>query len=434
MENYSNTPILHTFLAELLSALFYIKLLGLKKNEIKKCLLLAGVIVVHILYFVFSENIFSLVGRYFMVGSIFIIYLYIWICEKTDWKKRIYYTIRALILAEFMASLEWLINLFLSEHGFRFPNRDAFVLSLTYIAVLLICWFLERRIFMQNEKIHISKISLLSGILIGVGSYMLSGLVLDYATDESSGNYWLALYGIRALIDLAGILMLYAHNMQLYTVQISHDNHAIHQLLSQQTQQYQFSKECIDMVNCKYHDLKHQINLWKKATTGEEQRKYMEELSRKMSLFEQKINSGNAVIDTILTEKMFVCVAKDIQMTVVVEGAEFDHMETEDICAIFGNALDNAIEYEQTIPNTEQRMIHVTSYRKEGFLRILFENYCPATIKLNHEFPRTTKENKRYHGYGLMSINYTVKKYSGEMKISQKDDWFGLNIVLPITD
>lgn len=42
-------------------------------------------------------------------------------------------------------------------------------------------------------------------------------------------------------------------------------------------------------------------------------------------------------------------------------------MYVMDICTIFGNALDNAVECEMQIENKEKRLIHVTVSAVSGF-------------------------------------------------------------------
>ncbi|WP_313187574.1 GHKL domain-containing protein, partial [Lacrimispora sp.] len=48
--------------------------------------------------------------------------------------------------------------------------------------------------------------------------------------------------------------------------------------------------------------------------------------------------------------------------------------------------------------------------------------------------PPTTKSNKLYHGYGLKSIQAAVEKYGGSMTISSSDNWFRLQILIPIQE
>ena len=121
-----------------------------------------------------------------------------------------------------------------------------------------------------------------------------------------------------------------------------------------------------------------------------------------------------------------------ISMTSVVDGTLFEFMDVMDICSIFGNALDNAIECEKQIKDREKRLIHVSAFAQKNFLIIGFENYCEKDLVFDTELPATTKEDSQFHGYGLKSLRYTVRKYGGEVDIQVQDNWFTLKILIPM--
>lgn len=102
-----------------------------------------------------------------------------------------------------------------------------------------------------------------------------------------------------------------------------------------------------------------------------------------------------------------------------------------DLCTIFGNALDNAIEYELQLKNPETRMIHVKISRKKKFICILVENYYEGSWNGKGDLPETTKKNRNYHGYGLKSMQYSVKKYGGYLNTNVADNWFRVEMLLP---
>ena len=84
-----------------------------------------------------------------------------------------------------------------------------------------------------------------------------------------------------------------------------------------------------------------------------------------------------------------------IQITCVADGKLLDHMHVTDICSIFGNALDNAIEHVILIPDSEKRLIHLTVSAQKGFVFIKIENYCEAEISKNEEDLITTTKKRQ---------------------------------------
>lgn len=55
-------------------------------------------------------------------------------------------------------------------------------------------------------------------------------------------------------------------------------------------------------------------------------------------------HTGNDVLDTICQTSSCIAVSIQITLTIVADDARLDFIETMDICSIFSNALDNAIE------------------------------------------------------------------------------------------
>ena len=105
-----------------------------------------------------------------------------------------------------------------------------------------------------------------------------------------------------------------------------------------------------------------------------------------------------------------------------------------DICSIFGNALDNAIECELKIPDKEKRLIHVTVSQQKNFLMIRVENYFEGVLRQKEGSFATTKKEKQFHGYGIKSIKYTVDKYGGAVHIDAEKQWFDLKILIPLLE
>ena len=126
------------------------------------------------------------------------------------------------------------------------------------------------------------------------------------------------------------------------------------------------------------------------------------------------------------------CVRHGIELTCVADGAKLAFMDVMDICTIFGNLLDNAIECELGIQDKKKRLIHLAVYTKKDFLVIQCENYCPDHLEFQDGLPVTTKKDKAYHGYGIKSIRLTADKYGGTVTIHTRDEWFEINTLIPL--
>ena len=105
-------------------------------------------------------------------------------------------------------------------------------------------------------------------------------------------------------------------------------------------------------------------------------------------------------------------------------------VEPIDICTIFGNALDNAIEACQKIDASDQRIIRISIQESINTLHICISNPVKSKVNIVNNNILTTKEDNTNHGLGLFSIKKVAKKYKGKVAITCDDDVFSLSILL----
>ena len=136
--------------------------------------------------------------------------------------------------------------------------------------------------------------------------------------------------------------------------------------------------------------------------------------------------------DVVLMEKHIMCQKEGISLSCMIDGTACDFMENEDVCMLFGNALNNAIEAAGKCVN-EKKYISLNVKKENAFTRIYVENYFTGARKVEGGRFCTTKDNELFeHGYGLKSIRILVSKYNGHVTITTEDDLFCLNILFPL--
>jgi len=203
-------------------------------------------------------------------------------------------------------------------------------------------------------------------------------------------------------------------------------------LLHKQYEQYHVSQESIDIINQKYHDLKNQIIAIRAEKDDDTREKYLEDLENSIRYYEAQYKTGNEVLDTILTSKLITCLENNINVTCIADGKLLDFIPTMDLCSIFGNALDNAIESVLKIEDKEKRLIKIAIYAQNELLLIRIENFYLNPLQIHYGNFLTTKKDTRYHGYGLKSIRSIVERYGGSVSIKTDNNWFRLVILIPI--
>ena len=262
--------------------------------------------------------------------------------------------------------------------------------------------------------------------------FALSNLSYVSVKTPFSGTDSREIFNIRTLFDLTGLLMMEAFHLQKLDADRKKETDVMNMLLQKQYMQFRMSQENIDLINRKYHDLKHQIQIIREEVNDGKRKEYLDEIEAGITRYESEYKTGNSVLDTILSSKSELCLKNQIVLTVVADGTLLHEIHVMDLCTIFGNALDNAIEHEVQIEDVEKRKIRVTVSQKNKFVCIVVENYFEGEMDDSGHLPQTTKKDKEYHGYGLKSIRHAVQKYGGYMNVHGEGHWFRLEMILPL--
>ena len=226
-------------------------------------------------------------------------------------------------------------------------------------------------------------------------------------------------------------VILYLQNEMFKKSAMRNELEIINMLWKSKQEQYELSRENIDLINQKSHDLKHQLRALRKLNKEEFDR-YLDDIEDTVQIYESIVKTGNDVFDTILTEKSLYCRKHEIKINCIADGSQMEFINAVDLYAILGNALDNAIEAVQKFKDPGKRQIDVVICRQQNFLVMNFMNPVRETPVFEDDFPVTTKGDRRYHGFGLRSIRHFVRKYDGYLNISVEDGCFSLKIMMPI--
>lgn len=203
------------------------------------------------------------------------------------------------------------------------------------------------------------------------------------------------------------------------------------ELERRQQEQYSIASQNIDLINHKCHDLKYRIAALRQCGGSDAMERELRELEQSVQIYDAAFHTENKVLDTVLTEKSLYCEAHEITLTCVADGKLLDFMEPADIYSIFGNALDNAIEYVSRL-DPSKRLITCAVWGCSGLLMIRFENYCDTPIQFRDGLPITTKADSSNHGFGLRGIRCIANKYQGCVSVQAEHSEYTLLLSFPL--
>ena len=182
------------------------------------------------------------------------------------------------------------------------------------------------------------------------------------------------------------------------------------------------------MINIKCHDIKYKLGeLF--AAEGKISSKAVDDLYKSISIYDSKVETGNELLDVLLTEKSLYCEKNKIKLTIMAEGGDLSFMSDADIYSLFGNILDNAVEAVIKVP-PERRAVTLSVKTVGNMLIVHEQNYYAGRIKFVKGAPVTSKGNTNEHGYGILSIRRIVEKYEGGLNVSAEDGIFSLDAAI----
>jgi hypothetical protein len=182
-----------------------------------------------------------------------------------------------------------------------------------------------------------------------------------------------------------------------------------------------------------HHDIKNHIACIKGVTqSNQDATNYISSIEAELNRYDSSFNTGNMILDIILNEKSKVCKESNIKLLIDINNIETCHfVETIDICSIFSNIFDNAIEACEKISNSNKE-INLRGTIVNKFYVIRMENTKQNEINIKNNYIKTDKKDTYLHGLGITSVKDSVSKYNGEVVIDHSENKFIMNIFIPL--
>lgn len=306
----------------------------------------------------------------------------------------------------------------------RLANHDLGILLvdlLCYGGMFAVSFFAFRPFTRNREEIIGNKSKVIFTASVLVLYLATTWLSRDYTNGQS-----------RAAILVTNVYSVLLHAM-IFAVQygvLERDRmtaylETLRELMHQQHTQYEASRESVQLINEKYHDLKNLIGSIQNVLPREE----LNRLSSSIDRYDVQVHSGFEVLDVVLTEKMSLCLQRGIGMTCSLGQADFSFLDEMDLYTLFNNALTNAIDAVSSMPEGQERYILLSTSQENNIITIHVENPCSGDIQFLDGIPQTNRDPD-WHGFGMKSMVRTAEKYGGALSASRENGCFQLDILL----
>ena len=337
-------------------------------------------------------------------------------------------------------SLELVFNINYNSLNFdlnRSSIESMIIQNMLMLIIFKICIQINKIKSVRNIGMKVNYISIFIPILID--TLMIIVIFRILAVDKIISKFDIAILITASIIVLISKWNhLYIFGKSIYSYKLDYENKIIKDNVFKEQNYYKKINNEKDKVRALYHDMKNHMicirNLCEEKNK-DELIKYIDSMESKISNYNklnQDFSTGNMILDSILRVKKNICIEKDIDFFIDVDFSKSNFMDMVDICTIFSNLIDNAIEACNKInDNNIPKKIILKSKYIDGFCIIFIENTKVNEVKQRKNLFLTSKKISHMHGIGLNNVKKTVEKYFGQINFNYYKNDFIVKIMIP---
>ena len=179
-----------------------------------------------------------------------------------------------------------------------------------------------------------------------------------------------------------------------------------------------------------YHDMANHLNVLRSLRSTEEIRRYIGSIDEMTRSALEENDTGNETLNLLLRQKSEECRKVGLTLEAAVRFPQADLLTPMEICTLFSNCIDNAIEA-ASHESVSDKTIRISGYEQHGCLIVRFENAYAHSLKYEEKHLVTSKSGP-LHGYGLKNVRDVLSKHDGALSIHPQDGRFVLTFMLPV--
>ena len=368
---------------------------------------------------------FSLLTLY--VAFFVLLGMMIYACVEIDKKSALYCAVWSLLASQTAYECWHLVEVFFERRGTPLDLRSLPVMLAQLAAgaffYFVICTTLSRKMSYKGAY-NIGPRQLTSAFFIGIlfmfqAALLSSGQVVVLDRSLVMTMFVGQFYFLTLLYFQTEVFKLSAMQKEMDTLNL---------LYERQREQYQVARQNVQIINKRCHELKLQIAALRQmsgaasAPPDPELKAHIDEAEKAAQLYDASRNTGNEVLDVVLTEKSLLCESRGIQLNAVANGSCLGFFEAGDLYALFANALDHAVESAVQVSRPECRVIDLLVCVRQGFV----------VVNIISPLRPPEQQANRSAQYELKVIRRIVQKYKGTLTLEEQGEFFAEKIIFPL--
>ena len=302
-----------------------------------------------------------------------------------------------------------------------------------HATTLFVCWlvlrFSKKRIRINSAYEAIVFIVVPITSLAGVISVIITYEHTDF--DPSILTY---------VLIIMAVLVINTVVFWIIVDKISKDNNIKTELLlsNQREEMYKASvlqtSEQLNKTSKIKHDMKNQLDAIHRLIKNEQYENALQlcdAVNVDVANVHTTISTDNPTLNAILNVEINKAIEANVSFTYDISDS-LSFVSSSDIVSIIGNLCDNAIEY-LTNNDLNTKRIFLDIFVRNDYHFITCKNTIGSSVlETNPELESTKKDDTEIHGKGIAILKDIVKKYQGEIGISEENELF--NVIIMIRD
>ncbi len=296
------------------------------------------------------------------------------------------------------------------------------------VLVFVVCYLLFVRKVRRRGLSDTADRRMIAMVALVILAVISFDVTIKFLTSDETSPY--VLVSLRAVHLAVAAFVLFVEYEMLYSRALETEMALDRQMAAERERQYRLSRENVDAINLKFHDIRHQIR--RLADGGVAGREALDDIAHELDVYDEQYCTVNDALDTILTEKGLVCEREAIELTCIADGSALNFMTPAEIYSLFGNALDNALQATRAVDDPERRSVSLAVRRAGELVSIHVENYFTGERSWAADgLPATTQRTEDGHGYGTRSMRQIVERHGGTLALGTRGDVFTLDAMIP---
>lgn len=209
---------------------------------------------------------------------------------------------------------------------------------------------------------------------------------------------------------------------------------SLKQAMQLEKMQYEYYENLTESVNSlrKYrHDLNNTLQtlslIINDPETKSDGKELFDQMCEKYKQTQIPYYSSNPVINAVILSKTLAAEEYGVKLDISVNCDGTDCFEGLDLCSVFSNLLDNALE---AASNTENGIAELSSWTEAGYFFVKSVNTYNGEVRKNGKKIVSTKGSGR--GLGLSIIENIAEKYGGKVVVDS-GEMFSVLVALKVS-